>query len=126
MFELTRQVATGRNRFAVRVLVVVAVVAAVLAIDSGAAESATTVRRLKPRADAYVESTSPSTKFGTSTKLISDASPAREVFLRFDLTTIAAPVQSARLRIHVAHVTDGPSPRAKRSRSTRAVAATSP
>lgn len=63
-----------------------------------------------PVADSYVESTAPSTNFGTSARLVVDASPVRESYLRFDLSSLTGPVEEARLRIHVANITDAGSP----------------
>jgi hypothetical protein len=57
-----------------------------------------------------VESSSASTSFGTGTRLIADASPTRETYLRFDLSALSGPVLNARLRMHVANVTDSESP----------------
>ena len=47
---------------------------------------------------------------GRSPRLVVDASPVRESYLRFDLASLTGPVQEARLRIHVANVTDAESP----------------
>ena len=63
-----------------------------------------------PVADAYVESSTPTTNYGTNARLVADASPVRQIFLRFDLSALSGPVQDARLRIHVANVTDAESP----------------
>ncbi len=87
-------------------------VAAVLvaATTGGAASTATSTTTVRPVADAYVESTATSTNFGTSTRIVTDASPVRQIFLRFDLRGVAGPLQQARLRLHVANTTDAPSP----------------
>jgi hypothetical protein len=65
-----------------------------------------------PVADTYVEGSTASTAYGTGTRLISDASPARETYLRYDLSALSGPVLNARLRIHVANVADSDSPSA--------------
>jgi hypothetical protein len=52
-----------------------------------------------PVADAYVEEAAPAANFGTATRLLSDGSPRREVYLRFTVQGITRPVKSARLRL---------------------------
>ena len=64
-----------------------------------------------PIADAYIESGgTAATNFGTATRMPVDGSPTRQVFMRFDLTGIVGPIQSARLRIHVNRVDGSQSP----------------
>jgi hypothetical protein len=63
-----------------------------------------------PVADAFVDATTPTVNYGTNAQLVVDASPLREVFLRFDLLALSAPVQSARLRLHVSNATSSESP----------------
>jgi hypothetical protein len=63
-----------------------------------------------PVADAYVEDATPTTNFGTTAQVNVDASPVRESFLRFDLSSISGAVASARLRLHVANISNGGSP----------------
>lgn len=82
----------------------------VLALSGSPASAAITVTTLVPVADSYVESTTPSTNYGTNARLIADASPTREIYLRFDLTAVAGPLQQAKLRLHVADVSDAGSP----------------
>jgi hypothetical protein len=77
-----------------------------VAIAAEPAHAATTVTTLTPTADAYVDSSTSSTNYGTNARLIADASPTRQLFMRFDLTGIAGPLQQATLRIHVADVAD--------------------
>ncbi len=69
-----------------------------------------TTTTLVPVADAYVDGTNPTVNYGNNARLIVDASPAREFYLRFDLRALSGSVSSARLRLHVANVTDSPSP----------------
>jgi hypothetical protein len=76
------------------------------------ASSAVVTTTLAPTADAYVDANKPSTRYGTDAQLVADHSPIRESYLRFDLGTITGPIQQARLRIHVADVTDAGSPNA--------------
>ena len=61
-------------------------------------------------ADAYVAADLPTTNFGTATQVIVDGSPARELLLRFDLSSLSGPVQSAKLRVHAANVSNAGSP----------------
>jgi hypothetical protein len=77
-----------------------------LTIDTPPSGTAT----LAATADTYVENgTAAGTNFGTSATIVADNSPVRQAYIRFDLTTIAA-VGSARLRLHVANNSNGPSP----------------
>jgi glucose/arabinose dehydrogenase len=67
-----------------------------------------TVRSFAPTADGRVEEGSPSTNFGTSTKLRADGGvdPDVESFLRFSVAGLSGSVQSARLRLFVPGTTD--------------------
>lgn len=65
---------------------------------------------LGPIADAYVEADTPSVAYGTAAQIVTDASPLREILVRFDLSSLSGAVQSARLRLHVANVSSGGSP----------------
>jgi chitodextrinase len=63
-------------------------------------------------ADARVEEANPSTNYGTSSTLRTDAGPAVETYLRFDVTGLSGAVQSARLRLYATNSSaDGPSVR---------------
>jgi glucose/arabinose dehydrogenase/PKD repeat protein len=66
--------------------------------------------RFSPVADARVESGNSGSNYGTSNKLRTDGSPQVESVLRFNLTGITGPVQSAKLRLRsLADATaDGP------------------
>ena len=75
--------------------------AALIVGTGGQARSDVTSATLVPVADAYVESSTPAVNYGTSVQLVADASPTRQSFLRFDLSALVGPVQSARLRLHV-------------------------
>ncbi len=65
---------------------------------------------LNPVADAYVEDDTPTTNYGTATQIDVDASPMRELYLRFDLSSVVGNVQTAKLRLHVADISNGGSP----------------
>jgi hypothetical protein len=55
-----------------------------------------------PVADSYVDSTYPTTNFGTKTNLNVDASPTMESYLKFQLSGLTGnTVTSAKLRIYV-------------------------
>ena len=104
---MERRISGLHRRLALRVGAVAAVVAGVVVARGGLAQSATTV---VPIADSYVESMTPSGNFGTSSRLVADASPVREIYLRFDLTAVAGPIESARLRMRAANVAEASSP----------------
>jgi chitodextrinase len=65
-----------------------------------------------PIADARVEEANPSTTYGTSSSLRTDAGPALETFVKFNVTGLSGAVQSARLRLYATNASvDGPSVR---------------
>ncbi len=51
-------------------------------------------------ADSYVNDTSPTTNFGSSTSLRTDASPIQRSYLRFDVPTLSGSVISATVRVY--------------------------
>src|SRR5690606_37970141 len=53
-----------------------------------------------PSADAEVRSATPNTNYGNSNELGSDSDPVRHAHLRFEVSGIAGPVQSATLRCY--------------------------
>jgi hypothetical protein len=73
-----------------------AAVAATAAVVGSPASAATT---FTATADAYVESTSPSTNFGTAPKIRVDNDPVARTFLKFTVTGLTQPVTRAVLRI---------------------------
>jgi hypothetical protein len=77
-----------------------------LAFGGGPAGAATTVTTLTPVADSYVDSSTRSTNYGNNARIVADASPTREIYLRFDLTSIAGPLQQAKLRLHITNTSD--------------------
>jgi hypothetical protein len=81
-------------------------------LSGGTAQSATTVATLAAVADAYVDSSASSTNYGSANRVIVDGSPIRQTFIRFDLTNVSEPLQSARLRMHVSNVSEAASPSA--------------
>src|SRR5690348_7897249 len=71
-------------------------------------QSAQTVT-FAPSADATVAQGSPGTNYGTRTDIVSDASPVKWAFVKFDVSGLAGQVTRATLRLHVANGTsDGP------------------
>lgn len=94
----------GRVACAAALAAAVGVVA--IGVPVGSTASSGTTSTILPVADSYVESSTPSTNYGSSSRLIADASPTRQALLRFDLTGVTGPLQTARLRLHVANVTD--------------------
>src|ERR1700704_3214737 len=63
-----------------------------------------------PVADTYVNAQNPTASSGSSRQLIADGSPTIQSFLRFDLRDVTTSIQSARLRLHVADISNGGSP----------------
>jgi acid phosphatase type 7 len=55
---------------------------------------------LTPQADAYVDSSSPGTNYGTRITLRVDGSPTVRSYLRFDLSTLSGTIAQATLRIY--------------------------
>ncbi len=55
---------------------------------------------VNPVADAYVDSTLPSTNYGTSTQIRVDGSPIVNSYLRFDVSGVSGSVAQATLRIY--------------------------
>lgn len=51
-------------------------------------------------ADTYVSADAPTIKYGTATVLRADTSPDLHSYLRFNLSTLSGPVQSATLRVY--------------------------
>ena len=54
---------------------------------------------VNPVADAWVDSATPGTNYGSASSLSADTSPASQSFLRFSVSGITAPVNNARLRV---------------------------
>lgn len=52
-------------------------------------------------ADTYVQDTTATTNYGTSTQFVVDNSPVRKTFLKFSVSGLTSAVTSAKLRIHV-------------------------
>lgn len=59
-----------------------------------------TALTLAPVADAYVDSTYPSTNYGSSTQLRIDGSPFVNSYLRFNVSGLTGPVSQATLRLY--------------------------
>ena len=63
-----------------------------------------------PVADARVEAVRPDQNYGSDPTLIADTNPNREMYLRFELTGLSGPVETATLRLFVTNGTvNGPS-----------------
>ncbi|WP_147439205.1 DNRLRE domain-containing protein [Corallococcus sp. CA049B] len=81
------------------------------ASDLGHAELAatTTTRTLTAYADTMADATQPDTRFGSAQTLYADASPRRQPYLRFNLSSINGVITSAKLRVYVVDGSkDGP------------------
>jgi len=67
------------------------------------------IHTFAPVADARVQEANTSTNYGTSTSVGTDAGPAVETYLRFDVSGLSGAVQSARLRLYATNGSaDGP------------------
>lgn len=73
-------------------------VAALLTAAPTATAATTTVN---PTADAYVQDSTPTTNYGTSSQFTVDNSPVRQSFLKFSVSGLTETVASAKLRIRV-------------------------
>jgi hypothetical protein len=103
--------ARGQAGRAIALVMVLALgVGMLVARGTDSASSAVVTSTLVPVADAYAESTTATANYGANARIIVDASPIRQTFIRFDLSGFTAPLQSARLRMHVSSVTDSASP----------------
>ncbi len=86
---------------AVAVLVVLAFLAAPLLTLAYASPQAATTLTINPVADAYVNSASAGTNYGTLTSLRVDGSPVVDSFLRFSVSgLIGSSISQARLELH--------------------------
>lgn len=92
-----------RARAATRVVLVTALIGAVLsALPGRSGATATDVFVFTPLADAFVDSTNPTTAYGTRTYLDVDGSPLKQTFMRFDLANISGrTVTAVHLRMYV-------------------------
>ena len=72
----------------------------VLALSGTWVVATATGLAVHPAADAYVESSSPNTNFGSGTTLQIDGSPTVRTYIRFDLRSQAGTVSSARLQLY--------------------------
>ncbi len=90
-----------RTRYLVRAVVILGCLLAALgSADLIDTTSAATSMTITPAADAYVDSSSPTRNFGTSTQIRVDGSPIVRSFLRFNVQGLTGPVASATLRVY--------------------------
>ncbi|KAB1143520.1 DNRLRE domain-containing protein [Streptomyces luteolifulvus] len=75
-----------------------AAVAALLTTAPTATAATTTIN---PTADTYVQDSTPTTNYGTSSQFTVDNSPVRQSFLKFTVSGLTETVASAKLRIRV-------------------------
>ncbi|HET6354196.1 DUF7594 domain-containing protein [Streptomyces sp.] len=73
-----------------------AAIAALLTTAPAATAASST---FTPVADTYVQGSTPSTNYGTSSQFVVDNSPVRQSFLKFTVSGLTEPVTSAKLRI---------------------------
>jgi hypothetical protein len=88
------------------VAVTTAAIAALLTTAPTATAASTS---LTPVADTYVQSTTASTNYGTSSQLVVDNSPVRQTFLKFTVSGLTEAVTSAKLRIRTISGNNGSS-----------------
>ncbi|MFF4573950.1 DNRLRE domain-containing protein [Streptomyces sp. NPDC001410] len=84
-----------------------AVAVAGLLTTAPVATAATTT--FTPVADTYVQDSTPSTNYGTSTQFVVDNSPVRQSFLKFTVSGVTDPVTNAKLRIRTVSGNNGSS-----------------
>ena len=91
------------SRQAARAVAVIGVLSAatvtVVALSGPVPVASAATTTLAPVADTYVESSTPSTNYGTSTQFVVDNSPVRRSFLKFTVSGLTQPVTNAKLRI---------------------------
>ncbi|QKZ21068.1 DNRLRE domain-containing protein [Streptomyces chartreusis] len=75
--------------------------AAVVALLTTAPTASAATTTISPTADTYVQDSTPSTNYGTSSQLTVDNSPVRQSFLKFNVSGLTQAVTSAQLRIRV-------------------------
>src|SRR5690349_5139646 len=86
----------------------IAAVAGLLALVATAQADAATYT-FTPTADSQVLSDTPTTAYGSTTRLTADAYPAAQTLMRFQVANILGTVTSARLRVFVNNPSpDGP------------------
>src|SRR6266540_6519981 len=83
---------------AAAVATVVTAAVVVAGTDTASAASLT----FTPVADTYVQNSTPTTNYGTSSQIVVDNSPVRRMFLKFTVSGLTEVVSSAKLRIHTA------------------------
>jgi len=90
------------------ILALIGVVSVVTVFTVSTAQAATTT--FTPVADTYVQSTSPTTNYGTDSQITVDNSPVRRLFLKFTVSGVSGTVSNAKLRLHVDDIGNGGSP----------------
>ncbi len=95
------RLASGRRPNLEKVVRVLGAIGAlsIVVVAVSSANAATTVT-LKPVADTWVNASSPSSAYGSSTVLRVDGSPVMKAYLRFDLRGIGGTVTGAVLKVH--------------------------
>ncbi len=100
----------GSSRTATVAVVALALSAAAGALVVNAPGAGAATLAFRPVADAYVESTNPTTNYGSSTRVAVDSSPARRAYFKFSVSGISGTVTSAKLRLHVRNTSYAASP----------------
>jgi Glycosyl hydrolase family 99/Fibronectin type III domain len=97
--SLRRRTRTTRGRLARRVRSVALAAAAAALLSFGVASSEAATATFSPSADTYVDSSRPTTNFGSGIKLRSDGSPVVRSYLRFDVQSLSGYVTKATLSL---------------------------
>ena len=90
----------GLNRPTGLLALVATVVLGGAAVFSGAPALAASSVNVAPAADSYVNSTVPTTNFGTATQFRVDGSPVVHSYVRFDLGSLSGSITTATLQIY--------------------------
>ena len=105
---MTQQMPAPFRRTRSRAVTVAAVTAAsALALTGLAARSAApvvaavTTETVQTSADAYVDSSRPTSNFGSRSTLYADGDPARALLVRFEIPATSEPVTKATLRLYI-------------------------
>ena len=78
-----------RSRPLALLTALVLVIAGLVVVFETPGGTEVTTTTLTPVADTYVDASTPTTNYGTNARIVADASPVREVLLRFDLSALS-------------------------------------
>ncbi len=87
----------------------VATVVTAAVIVAGTDTASAAALTFAPVADTYVQDSTPTTNYGTSSQIVVDNSPVRRSFMRFTVSGVTDTVTSAKLRVHTIGTNSGSS-----------------